>query len=113
MASETTLEFTPQQTKTLRDSGETLFLIDVREPEEWALSRIEGATLIPMGAVPASLPAIESKADEGALLVYCHHGVRSLQVVAWLRERGIPCCYSLAGGIDRWSREIDPSVPRY
>lgn len=113
MASETTLEFTPQQTKTLRDSGETLFLIDVREPEEWALSRIEGATLIPMGAVPASLQAIENKADEGALLVYCHHGVRSLQVVAWLRERGIPCCYSLAGGIDRWSREIDPSVPRY
>jgi rhodanese-related sulfurtransferase len=113
MASETPLEITPQETQALRNSGEVLIFIDVREPYEWAMSRIDGATLIPMGAVPASLQAIENKADEGALLVYCHHGVRSLQVVAWLRERGIPCCYSLAGGIDRWSREIDPSVPRY
>lgn len=77
------------------------------------MARIEGATLIPMGAVPASIQLIESRADEASLIVYCHHGVRSLQVVSWLRQQGIACCYSLAGGIDRWSREVDPSVARY
>jgi rhodanese-related sulfurtransferase len=106
------LELSPQQIQALQQSGEAIVFLDVREPEEWALSRIEGATLIPMGAVPANLGAIEDKADENAVVVYCHHGVRSLQVVAWLREKGV-ACYSLAGGIDRWSREIDASVPRY
>ena len=66
-----------------------------------------------MGTVPAVVQDLENKADEGALIVYCHHGVRSLQVVAWLRDRGIFCCYSMAGGIDRWSREVDAMVPRY
>ena len=111
MPSESPLEITPQEIQALKGSGETLIFIDVREPNEWELSRIDGATLIPMGAVPISLQAIENKADDGALVIYCHHGVRSLQVAAWLRERGIPCCYSMTGGIDRWSREIDPTVP--
>lgn len=97
----------------MRASGESLSFLDVREPQEWEAARIEGATLIPMGVVPATIQAIESKADEASLIVYCHHGVRSLQVVSWLRQQGIACCYSLAGGIDRWSREIDPSVARY
>jgi rhodanese-related sulfurtransferase len=109
----TPLEITPAEAQALQKSGEPLFFIDVREPNEWALARIDGASLVPMGTVPATLPDLENKADEGALIVYCHHGVRSLQVVAWLRERGIPCCYSMAGGIDRWSREIDAAVPRY
>jgi rhodanese-related sulfurtransferase len=106
-------EITPQEVQALRASGESLSFLDVREPQEWEAARIEGATLIPMGVVPATIQAIESKADEASLIVYCHHGVRSLQVVSWLRQQGIACCYSLAGGIDRWSREIDPSVARY
>ena len=97
----------------MRASGESLSYLDVREPQECETAQIEGATLIPMGVVPATIQAIESKADEASLIVYCHHGVRSLQVVSWLRQQGIACCYSLAGGIDRWSREIDPSVARY
>jgi rhodanese-related sulfurtransferase len=113
MATIDVLEMTPQDVKSLQDSGESLFLIDVREPAEWDLTRIEGALLVPMGTVPASLQALEDKADDGALVVYCHHGVRSLQVVSWLREHGIACCYSMSGGIDRWSREIDSAVPRY
>jgi rhodanese-related sulfurtransferase len=109
----TLLEISPAEVQALQKSGEPLFFIDVREPNEWALTRIEGASLVPMGTVPSTLHDLENKADEGALIVYCHHGVRSLQVVAWLRNQGIPCCYSMAGGIDRWSREVDTMIPRY
>jgi rhodanese-related sulfurtransferase len=88
-------------------------LIDVREPEEFALTKIEGSQLVPMQTIPAQLQMLEQMADEKMLLVLCHHGVRSLQVVAWLRQQGIENSYSVAGGIDRWSREVDPGVPRY
>ena len=88
-------------------------LIDVREPEEYALARIDGSVLIPMQTVPAELQKLEGMADEGDLLILCHHGVRSLQVAAWLQARGIENATSIAGGIDRWSMEIDPAVPRY
>lgn len=107
------LEMTPQEVVTLQQTGEKLFFIDVRETNEWALTRIEGAELIPMNTVPANLQALEGKSDEGNLIVYCHHGTRSLQVVSWLRGQGVAGCYSMAGGIDRWSLEIDGSVPRY
>lgn len=107
------LEITPQEVSSLRQSGEPLFFIDVREANEWALTRIEGAELIPMNTVPANLQALEGKSDEGNLIVYCHHGMRSLQVVSWLRGQGVAGCYSMAGGIDRWSLDVDSSVPRY
>jgi len=107
------LETTPQDIHQRLAAGEKLFLIDVREPSEFALARIEGAELIPMRTVPAELSRLDGQADEGALIVYCHHGVRSLNVVNWLREQGVEACQSMAGGIDRWSLEIDPTVPRY
>jgi len=88
-------------------------LIDVREPEEFAITRIEGATLIPMRSVPANLQQLEAKAGEATLIVFCHHGVRSLNVVNWLREQGVAGCQSMAGGIDAWSATVDASVPRY
>src|SRR5581483_5277971 len=71
------------------------------------------ARLIPMQAIPAEFQRLESLSDDADLLVFCHHGVRSLQVVNWLREHGIENCYSVTGGLDRWSREIDPGIPRY
>jgi rhodanese-related sulfurtransferase len=107
------LEITPQEVKERLDSGEKLVLIDVREPSEFQQTRIEGAELIPMRTVPAELSRLEARSDDGALIVFCHHGVRSLNVVHWLREQGLSECQSMAGGIDRWSREIDPLVPRY
>jgi rhodanese-related sulfurtransferase len=88
-------------------------LIDVREPEEYALAHIDGSVLIPMQTIPAELQKLEGMADEGDLLILCHHGVRSLQVAAWLQARGIENAASISGGIDRWSMEIDPAVPRY
>ena len=90
-----------------------MLLIDVREPEEFAITRIEGATLIPMREIPASLQQLEAKAEGNPLIVFCHHGVRSLNVVHWLREQGVRACQSMAGGIDAWSALVDPSVARY
>jgi rhodanese-related sulfurtransferase len=107
------LEATPQDIQRRIDAGEPLVLIDVREPEEFALTRIQGATLIPMRNIPANLQQLEAKADVGALIVFCHHGVRSLNVAHWLREQGVPACQSMTGGIDAWSLVVDPSVPRY
>ena len=107
------LEITPQEVKQRLDAREKLHLIDVREPHEFALAKIAGASLVPMRSVPGELQDLEARADEAPLIVYCHHGVRSLNVVHWLREQGVEACQSLAGGIDAWSRTIDPSVPRY
>lgn len=107
------LEVSPQDVKSRLDAGEKLHLIDVREPQEFALARIEGGDLIPMRSVPAEVQTLEDQADEGVLIVYCHHGVRSLNVVHWLREQGVEACQSMTGGIDAWSLMVDPSVPRY
>ena len=107
------LEVDPQEVKRRLESGERIHLIDVREPHEFTLAKIEGAALIPMRAVPGELQDLEGRADEGTLIVYCHHGVRSLNVVHWLRRQGVENCWSMAGGIDRWSQIVDPAVPRY
>ncbi|MFN3324761.1 MAG: rhodanese-like domain-containing protein [Bryobacteraceae bacterium] len=113
MSDSTPFELTPAEIKARLDAGEKLYLIDVREPVEYQVARIENSELIPMGTVPAALQALEAKCEEGLLVIYCHHGVRSLNVVHWLRCQGVEECISMAGGIDRWSVEIDPAVPRY
>jgi rhodanese-related sulfurtransferase len=105
------LEITPQEVKSRLDRGEAIRLVDVREPFEHAQARIDGADLIPMRTVPRHLDAL--RAECRPIVVLCHHGWRSLQVVTWLRQQGIDCCASMSGGIDQWSREIDPSVGRY
>jgi adenylyltransferase/sulfurtransferase len=107
------LEITPQEVKQKLDAGERIVLIDCREPLEHQLAHIEGSHLIPMNSIPARLSQIESIADEAAVVVYCHHGMRSLSVVNWLREQGVAECQSMRGGIDLWSLQIDPQVPRY
>jgi rhodanese-related sulfurtransferase len=107
------LEITPQEVQQRLQAGEKLALIDVREPDEFQLARIAGAELIPMRTIPAELSRLDAQADDTPLIVFCHHGVRSLNVVHWLREQGVGECRSMAGGIDRWSLEIDPKVPRY
>lgn len=106
------LEILPAEAARLLADGKAV-LIDVREPHEYQLARIDGAQLIPMHTVPQRLQELEAAADEKLLIVYCHHGVRSLSVVEWLRRQGVDQCTSLIGGIDLWSRQIDPQVPRY
>jgi len=107
------LELTPQQAQARLIADPPSLLIDVREPEEFAIVHIDGSQLVPMQSVPAEWQRLEGLAEENDLLILCHHGVRSLHVVSWLRERGLENCFSVTGGIDRWSREIDPALPRY
>lgn len=107
------LETTPAAVKQRLDAGEKLLLLDCREPHEHALTAIPGAEFIPMREIPAALPDLEAKAEDATVIVVCHHGVRSLMVVDWLRGQGVPNCQSLTGGIDRWSLEVDPAVARY
>jgi rhodanese-related sulfurtransferase len=104
------LEITPANTKRRLDRGDKLLLVDVREPWEFEICRIEGAKHLPMGSIPANLQALDTD-DE--VICYCHHGMRSLDVAVWLRGQGVARAKSLAGGIERWSLEIDPRVPRY
>src|SRR5882724_1787699 len=104
------LEISPAEAKKRMDSGVPLVLVDVREPWEHAICRLEGAKLVPMGSVPANLQALDT---DGEVICYCHHGIRSMDVAAWLRGQGVERVRSLAGGIARWSVEIDPRVPRY
>jgi rhodanese-related sulfurtransferase len=86
-------------------------LIDVRETWEFATAKIEGSVLMPMGDVPAR--AHQELDPDERLVVLCHHGARSLNTTVWLRNQGFENVQSLRGGIDAWSAEVDPSVPRY
>ncbi len=105
------MEIDPSEVKRRLDAGEAIRMVDVREPFEHEQAHIDGAELIPMRNVPQALEALREGA--GQLVIFCHHGMRSLQVTDWLRGQGLADCLSMAGGIDRWSLEIDPAVPRY
>jgi rhodanese-related sulfurtransferase len=104
-------EITPEEVKKKLDSGDDLTLIDVREPWEFERSYIEGAKLMPMGDVPSR--ANQELDPEAHIVVICHHGVRSMNVTAWLRQQGFEKAQSVRGGIDAWSRFVDASVPTY
>lgn len=104
------MEIDPKSVKEMLDRGEVLLFVDVREPWEHETSRVEGATLIPLRQIPSSLARFQSAKQ---IVVFCHHGTRSMNAVTWLRSQGVQNARSMAGGIDRWSVEVDPQVPRY
>jgi rhodanese-related sulfurtransferase len=89
---------------------EDIVLLDVREPWEFATAKIDGSLLIPMGDVPSRFQELDPDAH---IVTICHAGRRSMSVAVWLREQGLQNVQSLRGGIDAWSREVDPSVPQY
>jgi adenylyltransferase/sulfurtransferase len=102
----------PTDVKAKLDAGEPVVLIDCRQPEEYAHCRIEGSTLIPLGEVQRRAGEVE--APDGALVVvYCHHGVRSITGAMMLKMAGVENVASMSGGIEAWSVLIDPTVPRY
>ena len=105
-----TQEITVQELKTKQDAGASFLLLDVREPEEVALVRFPESIHIPMGEISGRLHELD---PEKEIIVYCHHGVRSLRVANFLLQHDFPHVKSLAGGIDAWSLEIDPLLPRY
>ena len=106
-----TLEITCADLKRRLDSGDDLVIVDCREPWEHNLVRLADSTNIPMNDTPSRVE--EYRAFEGAVVIYCHHGVRSLHVTNWLRSQGLENVLSLRGGIDAWSLGFDPSLPRY
>jgi rhodanese-related sulfurtransferase len=105
------LEITATTFAEQRQQPNAPLLLDVREPWEYQTARLPGGLLMPMGEV-ASRAHTELDPD-APIVVMCHHGARSLNVALWLREQGFTHAQSLSGGIDAWSRSIDPEVPRY
>jgi rhodanese-related sulfurtransferase len=87
-------------------------LIDCREPHEYAIVALPGATLLPMSTITSRLGDLQGQERE-RIIVYCHLGVRSQHVATWLRQQGYSQAQSLTGGIDAWAVEIDPDLPRY
>lgn len=110
--SELPLEIDVQSVSALRTEQADFLLLDVREEDEFAVASIDGSLLLPMSQIQSRIGELEPHQDRH-VVVHCHHGMRSLRVTEALRANGFPKTQSMAGGIDHWSLEIDPSVPRY
>ncbi len=102
-------EITVHDLRTRRERADVVVL-DVREPHELAVAALDGVLHIPMAQIPQRLAELPRDRE---IVVLCHSGVRSERVTAFLRASGFERAVNLAGGIDAWSREIDPAVPRY
>jgi sulfur-carrier protein adenylyltransferase/sulfurtransferase len=100
----------PHELKRKMDAGEALELIDVREPFEYEIARIEGAKLIPLGDIAERLDELNR---DRPIVVHCHSGMRSAQAARLLQQRGFGDVYNLEGGIDAWSDQVDTNVPKY
>jgi adenylyltransferase/sulfurtransferase len=103
-------ELTPTELAARLAGGDAPLLLDVREPYEHAIARLPDARLLPLGTLPDAVATLDPARE---VVVLCHHGVRSAAAAEFLRERGFRRVWNLAGGIDRWSREVDPGVARY
>jgi rhodanese-related sulfurtransferase len=107
---ENTMEIDVLKLKEMRDGGESVTLLDVREPHEVAICNVAGSVDIPMQQVPQRLSELPR---EGALVVMCHHGGRSRMVTNFLRQNGYGNAVNLAGGIDAWAQACEPGMARY
>lgn len=105
-------ETTVETLHALREAGEEHLLLDVREPEEHALARIEGARLVPLGELEERIAELADWKTRH-VIVHCHHGGRSAAACGLLQQHGFANVENLRGGIELWSRSIDPRVPRY
>ena len=92
--------------------GDAPRLLDVRELDEFAIASLPAARLAPLGQIPALIEQIADWKNE-AVVVYCHHGIRSMHAINFLTQAGFTNLANLTGGIDAWSREVDPQMPRY
>ncbi|HEX7879395.1 MAG TPA: molybdopterin-synthase adenylyltransferase MoeB [Candidatus Eisenbacteria bacterium] len=107
---EAEFEIAPAELKARLDRGDKLTIIDVREPHEYEINRIQGSRLIPLGQVPERMHELSSADD---IVLHCKAGLRSQKALAILRGAGFSRLKNLTGGIDRWAREVDPSLPQY
>lgn len=101
---------TPRELKDRLDKGDKLFILDVREPWEYSMAKIEGSVLIPLGTLPQSLDKLDRNTE---IVAHCHHGMRSTDAVGFLLQQGFANVKNLVGGIDAWSIQVDSTVPRY
>lgn len=100
----------PAELKKELDGGKKVFLLDVREPSEFAVVALPGAYLIPLGEIGYRYEDLDPDMD---IVVYCHHGMRSAQAIALLRQKGFTKLRNLAGGIDYWAETVEPGMKRY
>jgi adenylyltransferase/sulfurtransferase len=103
-------ETTVEELKARLDRGEKVFILDVRNPEEYQICRIEGSTLLPLPALPQRFGELDCNRD---MVVHCKSGVRSAKAIAFLRQQGFTKLKNLKGGILAWARQIDPGMPTY
>jgi len=103
-------EISATEAANLRKNETEVTFLDVREDQEVAICRIDGALHIPMGQVP---DRADSLPKDGKLVIYCHHGMRSMNVCQYLEARGFTNTINMAGGIHAWSLDVDDEVPRY
>lgn len=104
-------EIAPADAKALRDEAPTdVLFVDVREPWEFDLARIEGSILLSEGNMEL---VFETARAAREVVLICHHGLRSLNATLFFRQNGVTQARSLRGGVDAWSREVDSSLPRY
>ena len=102
-------EISVKHLKDRLEKGEDILLLDVREPYEYRIANLKGF-LVPLGQLAGKLDEIDRTKD---IVVYCHHGNRSAVAVQFLQNLGFEKVSNLVGGIDRWSEEIDSTIPRY
>ena len=110
MSSPLAVQIDVQELARWREGGVPHTLVDVREPWETAICLIEGSLSVPLGQIPARAATLPV---DRPVVVACHHGMRSMQAVAWLRRNGHDNVTNLAGGVDAWARQIDPSMAVY
>jgi adenylyltransferase/sulfurtransferase len=103
-------EITVTDLKAKLDAGDNVFVLDVREPHEYDIARLEGTTLIPLGQLPSRVNELNTADD---IVVHCKSGMRSAKAVGFLQKAGFQKVKNLKGGILAWSDQIDPSVPKY
>ncbi len=103
-------EITVEELKQMRDRGDAIVLVDVREPREWAIADLPESVKIPLGTLPESLDKLSKDAD---IVVYCRSGSRSGNAVQFLMQQGFGKVRNLVGGINKWAERIDPSLARY
>lgn len=110
MTADLPLEIEVAELARWRDAGLPHLVVDVREPWETAICLIDGSIAVPLGAVPGSVSSLPT---DRPVVVTCHHGMRSLRAVSWLRANGVPNAVNLGGGIDAWAREVDAAMTTY
>ena len=104
------MKITPEELKSILETGKQVVIIDVREPAEYAICHLRESKLIPMRELPNRTKELDSN---NFLVLYCHHGIRSLQATSWLKRNGFKNVKSLEGGIDAWAKTIDPTMKCY